>query len=196
MYRSITVLICSVLTVPGNAAPPAPPPTLSQSPSAETNDVLSIGSVRLRLGMPRDIVLSDLRKYYALQRLEPSTDSYDNWVIMNKTNHAENLGSLRFRSGKLTVARKEWTYVDKEYSGADTMEIIYKLTSEFASEGNTNCRIRTFSSVQQAGPGGQEFRETEITCGHRQIELILSWQAGPASVQVAESILDDAEMIP
>jgi hypothetical protein len=103
---------------------------------------------------------------------------------------------LRFRLGKLTVGRKEWTYVDKDYSGADTMEIIYKLTSEFVGKGNVNCRIKTFSSVQQAGPGGWEFRETEITCGHRQIELILSWQAGPASVQVSESIVEDAEMIP
>jgi hypothetical protein len=191
-----TILLYTMLSFPCSAWPQAVRSIMTLQSQAVTGEALTIGRVTLRLGMPEDAVLSDLGKYYFLQRYEPSTQAFDNWLILNKAKHEENLGALRFRLGKLTLARKEWTHEEKEYSGADTVEIIYKLASEFESKGNVNCTIRTYSSVQQTGPGGVEFRETEITCGHRQIELMLSWQSGPAWVQVSESIGDEAEMIP
>jgi hypothetical protein len=192
----LAILVCTILTSHRSAGSPRLASTTLQSKPTVDGEALSIGRVTLRLGMPKDAALSDLGKYYFLQRYEPSTESFDNWMILNKVKHEENLGALRFRLGKLTLARKEWTHEEKVYSGTDTIEIIYKLTSEFESKGNVNCTIRTYSSVQQTGPGGVEFRETEITCGHRQIELMLSWQSGPAWVQVSESIVDEAEMIP
>lgn len=165
-----------------------------EAQAALLSDVLSIGTVTLRLGMPKDAALSELGKHFALQEVQPSTESFDNWLIHDKTRLNELIGELRFRSGKLTLAKKEWTPIEKDYSGADTMEIIYKLASEFVDKGNVNCTIRTFASLQQPGPGSLEFRETEITCGHRQIELVLTWQSGPAWVQVSESITDEPEM--
>ena len=191
----LAVLIFTMLTFPASVGRLALASKFQSKTTAE-GDAFSIGRVTVRLGMAEDTVLSDLGKYYFLQRYEPSTESFDNWMILNKANHEENLGALRFRSGRLSLASKEWTPEDKQYSGADVAEMIYKLVSQFERNGNVTCTLRTFSSLQHAGPGGMEFRETEITCGHRQIALNLSWQSGPAWVQVTESILDQTEMVP
>ena len=117
----LVILACAILTLPPprNASPALLASTTLQSKPAFDGETLSIGRVTLRLGMAEDAVLSDLGKYYFLQRYEPSTQAFDNWLILNKAKHEENLGALRFRSGKLTLARKEWTHEEKEYSGAD-----------------------------------------------------------------------------
>jgi hypothetical protein len=96
---------------------------------------------------------AELGKQYALQRYEPSTDAFDNWLILNKTKHEENRGAVRFRSGILTLARKELTAEDKDYTAADTMQIMYKVISEFEAKGTVACTLKTFSSLQQHGPG-------------------------------------------
>ena len=164
-----------------------------QAQAALVSDALSIGAVTLRLGMSKDAALSTLGKHYALKRDLPSTELFDNWRIQDKTAD-EILGFVRFRSGKLTLASKIWTHENKEYSGADTAGIIYKVLSKFVAEGKMNCAIQTFASQQRSGPGGLEFRQAEITCGHRQIDVTLTWQAGPAYVQVDESITDELAM--
>jgi len=170
---------------------------MASAPEAKAlfvSDALSIGAVTLRLGMPKDAALSELGKHYTLHRDIPSTELLDNWRIQDKTRADEIYGFLRFRSGKLTLASKVWTHESKEYSGADTAEIIYEVLSKFVAEGKVSCAIQTFASLQPSGPGHLEFRQAEITCGHRQIDVTLSWQSGPAYVQVNESITDEPEM--
>jgi hypothetical protein len=143
--------------------------------------------------MPEDSTLVALRKHYNLERAKYSTAAFNDYVIQDKTKPDQVLGSVRFRSGKLTLAAKEWTPEDKNYSGADVAEIIYKVISKFEQEGNEACTIKTLSFVQSAGPGGLELRQTDIHCGHRRLEISLSWQTGPAWVQATESIAEESE---
>jgi hypothetical protein len=192
-----TILLCTMLAFPWSAWPQALPSIMTlQSQAAVTGEALSIGSVTLRLGMPKATALSELRKHYNLQLTTPSATWLEDWDIRNEVRDDEILGEVRFRSGILTFASKEWAPGEKEYSGADVAEMIYKLASQFEREGDVKCTIRTFSSLPHAGPGGLEFRKTEITCGHRQIDVMLIWQSGPARMQVTESIAYESEMIP
>lgn len=90
-----------------------------------------------------------------MKRDLPSTELFDNWRIQDKTGD-EILGFVRFRSGKLTLASKIWTHESKEYSGADTAGIIYKVLSKFVAEGkmklcHSNLRIPTAIWAKGAG---------------------------------------------
>lgn len=179
-----------------------PPAQAASSPDGEkagngpgVNDALSIGSVSLRLGMAKDVVLYELGKHYAVtcSMCPPQGIPFENWLIYEKARPDELLGEVRIRSGKLASASKHWTHENKDYSGADTAEIIYKVLSKFDAEGKT-CTIKTGASLQSSGPSELEFRETQITCGHRDIEIYLNWQSSrPAYVQVTESITNESK---
>lgn len=159
-----------------------------QAQAPLNSDVLSIGGVILRLGMSRDAALPELRKYFLLQGVPYSTEEDALWMIRDKSHPEESLGEVHFVSGKLTWASKDLTHQNKQYSGADIAEIIYKVFSEFEAKGTTTCAAKNLASQQSPGPGHMEFRETQLTCGPRQVEIILNWQSGPANVQVNEII--------
>ena len=202
------ILFCSLLIIlPHSAAQPNNQPgtttsaqgvsrprearTTSNNPPV--NDELSIGSVTLRLGMSKDAVMSELGKHYAVtcSLCPPQGTPLEDWLIYEKTHPDELVGNVRFVSGKLTLASRVWTHENKDYSGADTAEIVYKVFSKFVAEGNTNCTVKTWASQQSSGPGELEFRETQITCGHREIAIYLNWQSThPGYVQVTESITE------
>ena len=112
----LLVLICISLTFPRSGGTAEPASAALQSKANVDREALRIGGVTLRLGLPKDAVLSDLGKYYFLQKYEPSPESFENWLILNKAKYEENHGALRFRSGKLSLASKEWTPEDKQYS--------------------------------------------------------------------------------
>jgi len=156
-----------------------------------TGTSLTFGAVTIYLGMPRASALSELGKHYGLQRITHSTEVLDDWVIVEKTHTDKFVGSVRFRSGKMTLASKHWTRETQEYSGVDTAEIIYKVMSKFEKEGNVNCTVRTFSSLPQSGPGGLEFRQTQFVCAHRQVDISLTWKSSDSWVEVSESITDE-----
>jgi hypothetical protein len=166
---------------------------IAQAQVAANDGGLSIGPVVLRLGATEDSVLLVLRRHYDLQRAEYSTPAFGDYVIVAKGNPDNVLGSVRFRSGTLTLAAKEWTPEDKSYSGADVAEIIYKVMFKFEQQGDVACTIRTISSVQSVGPSGLELRQSEIRCGHRRLDISLSWQAGQAWIQATESIAEQGE---
>ena len=160
-------------------------------PTVGTATGLTFGAVTIYLGMPRASALSELGKHYGLQRITHSTEVLDDWVIVEKTHTDKFVGSVRFRSGQMTLASKHWTRETQEYSGVDTAEIIYKVMSKFEKEGNVNCTVRTFSSLPQSGPGGLEFRQTQFVCAHRQVDISLTWQSSDSWVEVSESITDE-----
>ena len=159
-------------------------------------DILSIGVATLRLGMSRDAALSELGTYYSLRRVPESVEQNDYWLIFDKLRSDESLGEIHFLTGKLTWASKDWTHENKQYSGSDAAEIIYRLFSKLEAEGNTNCVVKTSASRQSPGPGHLEFRETRIICGHRQVEIILSWQSGVAYLQVNEVVSTEPLYLP
>lgn len=157
--------------------------------------------VALRLGVAKDIVLSALLNRYDLVEtngsVSDSSNLPDDWQVQDrshKTPADKVLGFVRFRSGKLTSITEELTPEDREYTGPNVAEIIYTVTSKFVREGNTICRLQTWSSQQQSGPGHLEFRETHITCGRRQLEIIISWQSAASWVQVRESLSEPSEI--
>jgi hypothetical protein len=66
--------------------------------------------------------------------------------------------------------------------------------TQFETTGNTNCSVQTLASQPQPGPGRPELRETDITCGHRQLSIILTWQSNSAWVQLTESVTNELGM--
>jgi hypothetical protein len=167
--------------------------TAAPTTQGSANDALSIGSVVLRLGMPEDSALAALKNRYSLERAQYSAPTLEDYLIQEKGKPEEIIGQVRFRSGMMTLASKEWTPEDKNYSGADLAEIIYKVISRFEQEGDVACTVKTLSSAQSSGPGGLELRQTEILCGHRRLEISLSWRNGSAWVQASESIAEESE---
>jgi hypothetical protein len=149
-------------------------------------DEIRIGGANLRLGMPKEEALSDLGRYYALQI--PRGTVGDSWIILDKTHSETLVGNVEFRAGKLHSAIKFWTDTNKDYSGPEAAEIVYKVFSELVSRGNRNCKVSTSTTLPPSGPGHLESRETDFTCGHRQVAVILSWQSSSGYIQINESL--------
>lgn len=179
----------------------APQQSRLRGQAFRADDKLSIGAATVRLGMSRDTTLSTLGSYFLLQRLPNATvatglsangagashiDEY--WLISNKSNPDESFGEVGFGSGKLTWASKEWTHENKQYSGAETEEILYKIMTGFEENGATNCAVKTYSSPPASGPGAFELRQTRLNCGGRHVEINLIWQSGPGNIQVSEVV--------
>jgi hypothetical protein len=141
----------------------------------QTNEeTIQLGSQRLALGMPRELVLSSFAGDYRLIRM-PGWE--DGWLVMNKITPARVLGvigQLYFKDGKLLRVRAEWDGSGQE-KGAELMQRFLLLLSEFEKEDKKICSIKT-----QQGPSGIT---GYITCGRRYIEVNAGSHVGLDNLQ-------------
>ena len=146
---------------------------------------IAVGQTKLYLGMTKESVLTAIGEQYSLKRLDlRSTPAHpiEIWTY-SQAGSLTALGSIQFDvNNKLSKVGKDWTSRTKSYAGDDVAQIIYDIASRFEAEGNTGCALSTESSP----PSESGFRSTHITCGQRDIEIMVTWNRTGRYVQINE----------
>lgn len=133
--------------------------------AANTPEAISLGSVELRLGMPRDAVLARFAPYYNLQKV-----GSDSWIVSPKNQSArEAIGSISFREGKLTAIYREWGPND-QLAGAPFARAIFGVIQQLSQEGKHVCSI----SVSQTQDPQSELRTAFLVCGGKTVKINLA----------------------
>jgi hypothetical protein len=118
------------------------------SPVQNSSDMISLGSVGLQLGMPKQYVLNQLTKEgFSLK--DWGTDTVG---VVNKVPGRDSVifvGNMTFRGDKLVSIRKDW--LPNGDDGLAVGEGIYGVFSNMFSEGRTKCDLATGANQNPNG---------------------------------------------
>jgi hypothetical protein len=129
-------------------------------------DGITLGTVRLALGMPKDVALSALAKSYELQNLGEGQASSSWLVRTGKDSAAEPIGSVAFKDGKLTTVMKYWTPKDQQ-RGFEFATNLYGVITSFTNEGKNLCTIETARKQDT----GIDSKAIFISCGAKYVRI-------------------------
>lgn len=137
-----------------------------------TPDDITLGTVRLILGMAQDAVLTTLGKSYELQKLNES-QQFSSWAVTartsaNKLTPPKHVGSVAFRQGKLTSVMKNWA-PENQQKGFEFATSLYDVITSFTNEGRTVCSIET----GRKNDLGYDAKTIFIICGAKHIRIDL-----------------------
>jgi hypothetical protein len=145
----------------------------------QTNpDDITLGAVRLTLGMPQGGVLATLGKSYDVEKLKEGQQS-SAWLVSTRTGVDKNappkqVASVVFRDGQLTTISKNWA-PENQQKGFEFATSLYDAMTSFTNEGRTACTIETARKKEP----GYETKAIFVTCGAKSIRIdLLSDQRG------------------
>ncbi len=147
-------------------------------------DSIWLGSA-LRLGMPRDVVMSGLAEQYKLMRIGTN----DDWLVGSKTTRAASLGEVSFSNGRLDYVSRDWSSVEED--GFSVAQALYGLLEQFGREERHNCAVNTETSRTPEA----ETRTITMTCGIKRLVVttieILAGEHKDKSVQIQEVLTQE-----
>ena len=155
---------------------------VSTSPGAQVarQEVpIRIGSTDLRIGMPRDKVLS-LLKTDGFDQLSLSTEQKDSIELISVVRYPNNallraVANVYFENKKLIRVERLLSFRTE----AEVMDTIYGLVAKFQQEGNSVCSL----AARSIENGDQTHKTATFACGHKFIEIsILQGSGGEALV--------------
>lgn len=137
-----------------------------------TQDDIRLGTVRLTLGMPQDLVLTTLSKSYDVEKLNDGPQ-FSSWLVnaragTEKLAPPKYVASVAFRQGKLTVVMKNWA-PENQQKGVEFATSLYDVITSFTNEGRTACSIGTGRKRDPGYDGKAIF----VTCGAKYIRIDL-----------------------
>ena len=140
------------------AASPTPA-QLSQAPVKAPT--IFIG-MELRLGMPKDVVISTLAATYKTLKLQGTGDD---WFVQEKDDPPTTIGLLGFTDGRLTYAVRNWTqgYEDTFQFG----QALHGAMAAIQREGHNSC---LFDVSNNRSPTA-DMRDVRLSCGPKRIEV-------------------------
>jgi hypothetical protein len=129
---------------------------------------ITIGTHKLTLGMPEDIVLKQLG---ADLHLLQNQSGY--WSVLRQKGQVIEaaLGSVAFTDHRLSLATRTW-----EIDESSIKSLFYAIdaaSKELEREGLTNCHISTTVKAFQAGETSTTSQEVEIDCGIKRVQISL-----------------------
>jgi len=143
-------------------------------------DAVSLGAVKLALGMPKDVAVALLTKSYDLQKLS-ETQVFSSWLVTTDKG-AEIVGSVAFKDGKLSNIMKYWTPKDQR-RGFEFATSLYGLITSFTNEGRNLCAIETARKQD----GDIDSKAIFLTCGAKYIRIdVTSGGSAGDTTQLAE----------
>ena len=151
------------------------------SPGQMTRDDINLGSVRLTLGMPQDLVLTALSKSYDVEKLDDG-QQFSSWIVnaragSEKLATPKYVANIAFRQAKLTIVMKNWA-PENQQKGVEFATSLYDVITSFTNEGRTACSIETGRKRDPGHDGKAIF----ITCGAKYIRIdILSGPQGEST---------------
>lgn len=137
----------------------APTPGLSESSVFVGAD--------LRLGMERDDVLTKLKAFYKLIKMQTHNDN-EQWMIRDSSVDKTPLpliGTVKFRGGKLTYVSRRWSRGDED--NFEFAQLLRAAMEQIGKEGHHNCR---FTIPTDRTPAA-EFTYVDLHCGPKMIEI-------------------------
>lgn len=152
--RSI-LTIMAVLLVGGQL-------TKIDKPSETGTASVSLG-IKLRLGMPKGYVVTQLSDFY---RLRKTAASDDNWIVEEKSEAGRPVGDVEFKNDKLAFVSRTWATGHIGESG-DLARAIHGLAKQFVDEGNTECHLAINTSIRPDSEG----KFVYLTCGPKILEV-------------------------
>jgi hypothetical protein len=150
-----------------------------------TPDDISLGTVRLTLGMAQDAVLATLGKSYDLEKLTEG-QQFSSWLVNARTGTEKlappkYVGNVTFRQGKLTTVMKNWA-PENQQKGVEFATSLYDVMTSFTNEGRTVCSIETGRKKDPGYDGKAIF----VTCGAKYIRIDLLSGPQGESTSMAE----------
>jgi hypothetical protein len=151
----------------------------------QTQDDITLGSVRLTLGMPQDAVLAMLGKSFNLQKLGESP-GFSSWIVdegvsTDRLHPPKYIGNVAFRQEKLTSVMKNWAPGDQQ-KPVEFATGLYDVVTSLTNEGGTMCSIETTRKKD----GGYDSKAIFVTCGTKTIRIDLTKGPERESVQLSE----------
>lgn len=135
----------------------------------QEGDSIAIGSERLKLGMPRDQVLTRLAKPFDLSGPEGGTSPCPEYgcVLWLKGGPPYTMvASLSFKDGRLSWLIKYWSPEDQRRS-EPFAQAVFAAISSLVSDGKIQCTI----NVRQDGSPRLEQKHAYIICGDRKLDI-------------------------
>ena len=135
-------------------------PTAQMEPPV-TQTTIYIGT-ELQLGIPRDTVIARLGTNYKVVKIEGAGDD---WIVEEKNDPSNIVGSVGFTNGKLTYAAKDWTQGDEDnYALAQALR---GAMAQMGTEGQHSCFFETPSSRSPVA----EMTYLRFYCGPKRIDI-------------------------
>lgn len=127
-------------------------------------DSIDIGGVRLKIGMPENIVLQQLGASFDLHE-GPAGEAFTEWLITVKGSLKSAVGNVCFQASKLSCVYKNWT-VNEPRTEAGFANALYGAVSSFEGEGRTkDCTLETGQSLEPT----MQRKDVSIICGHKRL---------------------------
>jgi hypothetical protein len=166
-------------------APPAFLPISGNEPESSQGaspDAIELGNVELRLGMPRDWVLSELSRSADVKPLDRNRDS---WMVFGRNGQPDSssnfLGDVAFQGGVLSEVWGDWG-PDDRLKGVEFARALFAVISQFEKQGHTTCEI----STRERGNPGAESSDAIISCGGKSILIIISGTSESGAIASVE----------
>jgi len=128
------------------------------------SDSITVGSLKLMLGLPEEQVLDSLGKSYNVESLKGSSSV---WLVTNA--HGDVVASVSFKDNKLKSIMKYWT-PENQQDGVQFVENLYDLVNSFTNEGKSSCSI----SAGRQKESGYDGKAVFVTCGAKYIRIDLT----------------------
>lgn len=144
---------------------------------------LSIGPVRLQIGMPQSATIDSLSRYYTLTEYKPNAYNIAEKERSTITGYMILVGQAVFEKGKLIYASKDW-FTSEVLHAYSFAEALHAVVSQMEQRGETMATVKT-RAVREPNV---TIQEVIIRFGKRQISITASDYKSSKNVSITESI--------
>jgi hypothetical protein len=138
--------------------------TGQRKPNPQSDAFITMGGMKLELGMAQDTVIAHLADQFTLRKKPGSADAV--WMVFPKvTPPFEALASLSFNNGKLAAVLKYWGPADQQ-EGVKFAGALYAVLGELTKDNGT-CVISNRVSADVSF----EAKAIFITCGDKYVRI-------------------------
>jgi hypothetical protein len=149
--------------------------------SSRASAQVHIGTIELQLGDSKVATLEQLRREF---RVDSITDD-DHWGIYNLDGPPYvAVGSVAFRTGRISLITREWSPGVGEATQADLMRAIVAALQTLLNDRQANCTLLDRSNRSPRA----ELSAIDVRCGNRRVSLTHSRFQGRPYVNVAEIV--------
>ncbi len=135
------------------------------------DEVILFNSVRLKLGLPQEKVMAELKKNYSLKKIDPEA-----WLILDKS--GQEAGQMVFRAGKLSSISKDLGSFRGEHL-TSAFSALFAILANMNKEGEKSARILTRTIKQ----GEITMDAIHLIYGKKKIVILIK-ESGPGAPAV------------
>jgi hypothetical protein len=149
----------------------------------QSDAFITMGGVKLSLGMPQDTVIAHLVEQFTLRK-QSGSGAEGVWMVFPKTVPPyDAVASLSFKNGKLTAVLKYWGPADQQ-KGVEFARALYAVLAELTKDNGT-CVV----SNGVSNDVNFEAKAIFINCGTKYVRIDITRSEGPSeSAEITEAL--------